>query len=105
MGLMGSGVAQVAAQASFVTIVREVSSAIVDKGLAGVHKNLARLVEEGSLTELAKTEIRERVTGTTNLEDLMSCDLVIEAIVEQLPAKRELFIALDPSRPKAVQVA
>ncbi len=94
-GLMGSGIAQVAAQSGFVTVVREVSPGVVDKGLAVIDKNLSRLVEKGALTELAKTEIHGRLTGTTRLEDLTSCDLVIEAIVEQLASKRELFAALD----------
>jgi 3-hydroxybutyryl-CoA dehydrogenase len=94
-GLMGSGIAQVAAQAGFFTIVREVNPALVDKGLTSIEKNLARLVEKGSLTELSKIGIRERLTGTTHLEDLTGCDLIIEAIIEQLPAKREVFGALD----------
>lgn len=94
-GLMGSGIAQVAAQAGFFTIVREVNPALVDKGLTSIEKNLARLVEKGSLTELSKIGIRERLTGTTHLEDLTGCDLIIEAIIEQLPAKREVFSTLD----------
>ncbi len=94
-GLMGSGIAQVAAQAGFPTVVREVSAELVEKGLRGIEKNLARLVEKGSLTEAAKNEIQGRLKGTTRLEDLKDCDVIIEAIVEQLPAKRELFSALD----------
>jgi 3-hydroxybutyryl-CoA dehydrogenase len=94
-GLMGSGIAQVAAQAGFPTVVREVSAELVEKGLRGIEKNLARLVEKGSLTEAAKNEIQGRLKGTTRLEDLKDCDVIVEAIVEQLPAKRELFGALD----------
>ena len=94
-GLMGSGIAQVCAQAGFTTVVREVSLEIVDKGLKGIEKNLARLVEKGTLTEALKADIRGRMTGTTSLEDLKECDLVVEAIIEQLPAKRELFAKLD----------
>jgi 3-hydroxybutyryl-CoA dehydrogenase len=94
-GLMGSGIAQVAAQAGFPTVVREVNTELVEKGLRGIEKNLARLVEKGSLTEAAKIEIRGRLKGTTRLEDLKDCDVIVEAIVEQLPAKRELFSALD----------
>ena len=95
LGLMGSGIAQVAAQAGFPVVAREVSGDLVDKGLKGIEKNLARLVEKGTLTEAAKGEIRGRLKGTTNLEDLKDCDLIIEAIIEQLPAKRELYAALD----------
>ncbi|HVS74185.1 MAG TPA: 3-hydroxybutyryl-CoA dehydrogenase [Candidatus Acidoferrales bacterium] len=94
-GLMGSGIAQVAAQAGFPTVVREVNAELVEKGLRGIEKNLARLVEKGSLTEAAKNEIQGRLKGTTRLEDLKDCDVIVEAIVEQLPAKRELFNALD----------
>ena len=94
-GLMGSGIAQVCASAGFTTVVREVSSEVVAKGLAGIEKNLARLVEKGTITAAALGEIRGRLTGTTAIEDLKDCDLVIEAIIEQLPAKRELFSALD----------
>jgi 3-hydroxybutyryl-CoA dehydrogenase len=94
-GLMGSGIAQVVAQSGFPTVVREVSQELLDKGLKNIDKNLARLVEKGSLAEAQKSEIRGRLKGTTNLDELKSCDLIIEAIIEQLPAKRELFSALD----------
>lgn len=94
-GLMGSGIAQVCAQAGFATVVREVSAELVEKGLKGIEKNLARLVEKGAITEAAKTEIRRRLKGVTALDELKDCDLVVEAIIEQLPAKRELFSTLD----------
>ena len=94
-GLMGSGIAQVVATAGFPTVVREVSGEIVEKGLKNIDKNLGRLVEKGALEESKKGEIRGRLKGTTALDDLSDCDLVIEAIIEQLPAKRELFSALD----------
>ena len=94
-GLMGAGIAQVSAAAGFATVVREVSPELVDKGVKGLEKNLTRLVEKGTITEAAKSEIRGRLKGTTVIEDLKDCDLVVEAIIEQLPAKRELFGALD----------
>jgi 3-hydroxybutyryl-CoA dehydrogenase len=94
-GLMGSGIAQVCAQAGFQTVVREVSAELLEKGLKGIDKNLARLVEKGSITEAAKSEIRGRLKGVTSLDELKNCDLIVEAITEQLPAKRELFAALD----------
>ena len=100
-GLMGSGIAQVCAASGFPTTVREVSKELVDKGLKGIEKNLTRLVEKGTVTEAAKNEVRGRLKGTTNLEDLEECDLIIEAIIEQLPAKRELFAALDELCPAA----
>jgi 3-hydroxybutyryl-CoA dehydrogenase len=94
-GLMGAGIAQVSAAAGFSTIVREVGPELLDKGIKGIEKNLARLVEKGTITDVAKGEIRDRLDGTTVIEDLKDCDLVIEAIIEQLPAKRDLFAALD----------
>jgi 3-hydroxybutyryl-CoA dehydrogenase len=100
-GLMGSGIAQVAAAAGFQTVVREVSGEIVEKGLKNIDKNLERLVEKGALDESKKAEIRGRLKGTTALEDLKDCDVVVEAIIEQLPAKRELFSVLDGLCPAA----
>ena len=94
-GLMGSGIAQVCAQAGFPTVVREVNAELVDKGLKGIEKNLARLVEKGAITEGGKGEIRSRLRGVTSLDELRDADVIVEAIVEQLPAKRELFSALD----------
>jgi len=92
---MGAGIAQVCAASGFSTIVREVSPELVDKGLKGIEKNLARLVEKGTISDSAKSEIRGRLAGTTVIEDLKDSDLIVEAIIEQLPAKRELFGALD----------
>jgi len=94
-GLMGSGIAQVAAQAGCQVTVREVSQQLVDKGLQGIDKSLGRLVEKGTLSAGDRDQVRSRLRGTTNLDDLKDCDLIIEAIIEQLPAKRELWGALD----------
>ena len=102
-GLMGSGIAQVCAQAGFPTVVREVSAELVEKGLRGIEKNLARLVEKGTITESGKNEVRGRLKGVTSLDELKDCDVIVEAITEQLPAKRDLFSALDSlCRPHAI---
>jgi len=98
---MGSGIAQVSAAAGFETVVREVSAELVEKGLKSIEKNLNRLVEKGTITEAVKGEIRRRLTGTTSIDDLKNCDVIVEAIIEQLPAKRELFAALDAICPPA----
>ena len=100
-GLMGSGIAQVAANAGCQVTVREVSPQLVEKGLQSIDKNLQRLVDKGTLPQVERDKVRGRLKGTTNLEDLKDCDLVIEAIIEQLPAKRELWNALDKICPKA----
>ena len=99
-GLMGSGIAQVAAQAGCQVTVREVSQQLLDKGLQSIEKNLQRLVDKGTLSAADRDQVRARLRGTTNLEDLKDSDLVIEAIIEQLPAKRELWAALDKICPK-----
>jgi 3-hydroxybutyryl-CoA dehydrogenase len=94
-GLMGSGIAQVCAQAGCDVIVREVSPELVEKGLKSIEKNLARLVEKGTMTPADRDAVRARLRGTTKLEDFADRDLVVEAIIEQLPAKKELYGALD----------
>src|SRR5437660_2247012 len=94
-GLMGSGIAQVVAVAGFETTVREVNAELVEKGLKGIEKNLNRLVEKGTITDAVKGQIRSRLKGATSIDDLKDCDVIVEAIIEQLPAKRELFGALD----------
>jgi 3-hydroxybutyryl-CoA dehydrogenase len=99
-GLMGSGIAHVAAQSGCYVIVREVSQQLVDKGLQSIEKNLARQVEKGTLQAADRDKIRARLKGTTNLEDFKDRDIVIEAIIEQLPAKKELYSALDKICPK-----
>jgi 3-hydroxybutyryl-CoA dehydrogenase len=100
-GLMGSGIAQVAANAGCQVTVREVSPQLVEKGLQSIDKNLQRLVDKGTLPQAERDKVRGRLKGTTNQEDLKDCDIVIEAIIEQLPAKRELWSALDKICPKA----
>jgi 3-hydroxybutyryl-CoA dehydrogenase len=94
-GLMGSGIAQVCAQAGYDTVIREVGQPLLDKGFARVDGSLARIVKAGKLTEADAAAARGRMRGTTALEDLRECDLVIEAVIEQLEAKHEVFATLD----------
>ena len=94
-GLMGSGIAQVAAQAGYKTIVREVDQGVCDRGFTGIDKSLAKFVEKGKLTAEKRDEIRGRLSGTTRLEDLADCDIVIEAIVENIGVKRTAYGELD----------
>src|SRR5690348_16194053 len=104
-GLMGSGIAQVCAAAGFTTVVREVSAEIVEKGLKSIEKNLARMVEKGTISAALLSEIRGRLKGTTELEDLKDCDVIAEAIIENFPAKHELFRALDGICPPSTTFA
>ena len=94
-GLMGAGIAQVCAQAGYRTVIREVDEGLLTKGLGRIDKSLAAGLEKGKLTRIARDEARGNLTGTTSFEELGPCDLVIEAIVENLHAKREAFTALE----------
>src|SRR5918911_2094209 len=94
-GLMGSGIAQVAASAGFETVVREVSDELINKGFAGIDKSLARFAEKGTITQEQQKEIRARLSGTTDFADLKDCDIIIEAIIENLDAKRDTYHQLD----------
>jgi len=94
-GLMGSGIAQTAAAAGCEVVVREVTQDLCDRGFSGIEKSLAKFAEKGTITPEQQTEIRGRIKGTTSLEDLKDCDLIVEAIVENLEAKRDTYNQLD----------
>ncbi|HEY5838209.1 MAG TPA: 3-hydroxybutyryl-CoA dehydrogenase, partial [Pyrinomonadaceae bacterium] len=94
-GLMGAGIAQTAAMAGYETIVREVSDDFLAKGFAGIEKSLSKFAEKGTITADQQKEIRDRLKGTTSFEDLADCDIIIEAIIENLETKRETYLRLD----------
>jgi 3-hydroxybutyryl-CoA dehydrogenase len=94
-GLMGAGIAQTAASAGFDVIVREVEMGLCEKGFAGIEKSLAKFAEKGTITGDQQREIRGRLSGTTRLEDLSDCDIIVEAIIENLDLKRETYRQLD----------
>ncbi len=94
-GLMGSGIAEVCAAAGFPTTVVEVSQELCERGLRAIEKHLARQVEKGSLAPEQRDAIRSRLHGSTELAALADCDLVIEAVTENLQAKMETFRQLD----------
>jgi 3-hydroxybutyryl-CoA dehydrogenase len=94
-GLMGSGIAQVAAASGRDVIVREVSQDLIDRGMQGIDRSLGKFVERGMLTTEEKEATTNRLRGTTSDEDLAGCDLIIEAIVENLDVKRETYAQLD----------
>src|SRR5436309_4914467 len=94
-GLMGSGIAQTAAAAGCDVVVREVTEELCERGFAGIEKSLAKFAEKGAITAEQQSEIRGRISGTTALEDLSDCDIIIEAIVENLEAKRDTYNQLD----------
>ncbi len=98
-GQMGAGIAQVAAQAGLKVYLRDVEQRFVDRGLAGIAKNLARDVEKGRKTAAEMAAIQARITGTVAPDPAAECDLVIEAIIENLEAKVALFRDLDARCP------
>jgi 3-hydroxybutyryl-CoA dehydrogenase len=99
-GLMGSGIAQVAATAGFDVTVLEVEQKFLDKGFSGIEKSLTKFAErppeKGGITAQQKDEILGRLKGTTNKQDLADCDIIIEAIIESIPDKKAMYASLDP---------
>ena len=94
-GLMGSGIAQICAAAGYDTIVREVSDEVVQKGIGGIGRQLGKSVEKGKMSAEDRDALLGRLRGTTSLDDLKDCDIVIEAIVENLDLKNEIWRTLD----------
>src|SRR5215217_6895804 len=94
-GLMGAGIAQVAATAGFETIVKEVSNDLIAKGFGGIEKSLAKFAEKGTIPSEQQTVIRGRLSGTTSFDKLADCDIIIEAIIENLDEKRNTYRQLD----------
>src|SRR5437762_654190 len=98
-GLMGSGIAQVSATAGFDVTVLEVEQKFLDKGFAGIEKSLAKFaerpLEKGGITAQQKEVIQARLKGTTNRQNLADCDIVIEAIIENVQQKRDMYDSLD----------
>jgi len=94
-GLMGSGIAQTAAMAGFETTVREVSQELIQKGFTSIEKSLERFADKGNITAEQQKQTRDRLFGTTSFEDLADCDIIIEAIIENLEEKKNTYQQLD----------
>jgi len=94
-GLMGSGIVHNCAQSGFEVMVREVNDALLAKGIGGIEKQLGKAVEKGKMQSAEKDGIMGRIKGTTNVGDLKGCDLIIEAVTENVKLKQELWGALD----------
>jgi 3-hydroxybutyryl-CoA dehydrogenase len=94
-GQMGSGIAQVSAQACFQVILSDVKQEFVDRGLGTIHKNLSRNVEKGRMSEQEKADILSRITLSTDLADGEKADFVVEAVTENMAVKAEIFKKLD----------
>ena len=94
-GLMGSGIAQTAATAGFEVTVREVSEELLQKGFASIEKSLERFADKGTIAPEQQKETRDRLFGTTSFKDLADCDIIIEAIIENLDDKQKTYRELD----------
>ena len=95
-GLMGHGIAQVSAQSGYDVVVREVSQEKLDSGLGKIKKQLGRAVEKGRMEQSDADAVLGRIQGTLDYDDFAECDLVVEAITENLDAKLEMWRELDP---------
>ena len=104
-GLMGGGIAQVSSQAGFPTIVIEANQELLDRGLAAIKKSLDGLVAKARIDQKARDEALSRLTGSTRLEELKACDVVVEAITENQPLKNETFARLDAICPPGALLA
>jgi 3-hydroxybutyryl-CoA dehydrogenase len=94
-GSMGNGIAQVAAQAGYQVVMRDIEDRFVQNGLKAIEKFLAKSVEKGKMVEAQKKEILGRIKGTTRMEDLKDVDFVIEAVFEDMSLKKDVFKQLD----------
>lgn len=94
-GLMGAGIAQVAAASGYDVTIVEVSDELIKKGLSGIEKSLAKFVEKGAISARQKDDALARLRGTTELEDVAGADIIIEAIIENLQVKRDTYAKLD----------
>lgn len=94
-GTMGAGIVQAFAQKGYEVIVRDIKDEFVDRGIAGIKKGLTKLVSKGKITEEDKEAVLSKITGTTDLGLAADCDLVIEAAVENMEIKKQIFAELD----------
>lgn len=90
-GTMGAGIAQAFAVKGYEVIVRDIKDEFVQRGLNGINKSLSKMVEKGKMTEEAKNEVLGRLSGTVELKDAADCDLVVEAAVEIMDIKKQIF--------------
>ena len=94
-GTMGAGIVQAFAQKGYEVIVRDIKDEFVERGIAGINKSLSKLVAKGKMTEEAKEDILSRISGTTDMNLAEDCDLVVEAAIENMKIKKEIFAELD----------
>ena len=102
-GTMGAGIVQAFAQKGYEVIVRDIKDEFVERGLAGINKSLSKLVSKGKMTDEIKEDILSRISGTTDMNLAADCDLVVEAAIEIMKIKKEIFAELDKiCKPEAI---
>src|ERR671930_2156801 len=94
-GIMGSGIVEVCAKAGMKVVFVESNEQLVSKGRQAIERSMAKAVERGKLDESSRDDALGRISGTTDFQELADADLIIEAVVEDLPAKRDVFHRLD----------
>ena len=104
-GTMGAGIAQVAATTGYDVVMRDIEQDFVDSGFDSIDHSLGRLVDRGDLDQAAADAARNRIHGTTAIDDLADCDYVIEAVIEKLDVKKDVFADLDETMPAGVPIA
>ncbi len=104
-GLMGSGIVQVCAQSGYQVAASEINEGLLNKGLAAINAALTRRVDKGKLSQPDKDAILSRISGTTDIKDLHDCDLVIEAVIENMDLKKKIFDEVDRVCPKQAILA
>lgn len=98
-GTMGHGIAQVFAQTGYEVVMRDIKQEFVDNGMKGIEKFLSKGVDKGKISEEDKNETLSRITGTVDMKDLKDCDLIVEAVIEDVDIKEEVFTELDEMCP------
>ena len=104
-GAMGSGIANLAASSGFQVIIHDIEEKYLLNGMARIEKFMQKSVEKGKITESEKADVLERIRITTNLEDIKEVDIIIEAVIENLDVKKDVFSRLDELLPKDVIIA
>ncbi|HHV71272.1 MAG TPA: 3-hydroxybutyryl-CoA dehydrogenase, partial [Clostridia bacterium] len=94
-GQMGSGIAQVAAKVGYDVVIRDIKDEFVERGINGIKKNLSKEVEKGRMTQAEMDETMGRIKGTLDLADAADCQLIIEAAIENMDIKKQIFGELD----------
>ena len=99
-GLMGGGIAQVCAQSGYQTITREINNELLEKGMSAIRENWKKAVARGRMSDEDQYAALSRLTGTTDMKDFADCDLIIEAAIEQMELKKDIFAQLDKIAPE-----